>query len=703
LIRMDETSDEEFAECSCMNISNNSNCSNTDGAFNHEANDNNNSNSGSDETGYAAVAYSADKNLNYDLNFVNKNLNCELISRRALRTAGPSSCVTNFMFTARSRWSQNAFDEIENPGGIVNLGTAENKVGTQILNSKIAEITDKILKSNVNILNYADNRGIRSVREKVAKFLDEYFVATHRHCAKPKFSVDPDQLVITNGCGPSLDLLAHVLADEGDVILSPTPHYKRIQNNFQERELVQTVHLPLSSEDNWTLSLDHIKKGYEEATAMGKRVRALVLINPHNPLGSILDKGTLWSILQFCRDKKIHVIFDEIYRLCIFKGCLREFTSILQFGKNIPDPERTHFVWSMSKDFGMSGFRFGVVYTHSSAVAKALSCFAYFSTISSMTQQIVGEMLSDYQWIDKVYLPYCQKQIQDRLSLSTSALEKIGVKIHSESKAGLYIWAFVGDFLPENTFEEERRFTQHLMENCGCYVMPGCELDCPEPGWVRIVFTVSTKELEVFLDRFCAALRAERGDVEEEAEEEEEDGKMEGEEGGRASLREGQVEKEEAEGGGGEINISRETDAEEKTDAREETDAGIVVKEEAGGGAEIEGEEGATEEEGVEGEEGEEKSKNRELSESTFDQIYTEENDTESENQARPAAHDKNHNNETRKSLPSKQEKVAKSVKKAKMNSKASKPEETGKRRAKFNFVEKTGAEEIPRNWQYFE
>merc|ERR1719431_2532101 len=187
--------------------------------------------------------------------------------------------------------------------------------------------------------------------------------------------------------------------------------------------------------------------------------------------------------------------------------------------------------------------------------------------------------------------------------------------IHSESKAGLFIWAFVGDFLPENTFEEERRFTQHLMENCGCYVMPGCELDCPEPGWVRIVFTVSTKELEVFLDRFCAALRAERGDVEEEAEEEEEDGKMEGEEGGRESLREGEVEKEEAEGGVGEINISRETDAEQKTDAREETDAGEgtdagnvredavgrdkageegggVVKEEAGGGTEIKGEKG---------------------------------------------------------------------------------------------------------------
>merc|ERR1719427_1226945 len=139
--------------------------------------------------------------------------------------------------------------------------------------------------------------------------------------------------------------------------MSPTPHYSRIENNFQERELVKTVFLSLSSANNWALTAEIVRKGYEKATKEGKNIRALVLINPHNPLGSILDRGAMWDILQFCRDKKIHVIFDEIYRLCIFKGCLSDFTSILQFGKNVPDPNRTHFVWSMSKDFGMSGFR----------------------------------------------------------------------------------------------------------------------------------------------------------------------------------------------------------------------------------------------------------------------------------------------------------------------------------------------------------
>ena len=42
----------------------------------------------------------------------------------------------------------------------------------------------------------------------------------------------------------------------------------------------------------------------------------------------------------------------------------------------------------------------------------------------------------------------------------------------------------------------------------GVYLVPGCECDCPEPGWVRIVFTISNEELEEFLDRFEEGVKA---------------------------------------------------------------------------------------------------------------------------------------------------------------------------------------------------
>ena len=49
----------------------------------------------------------------------------------------------------------------------------------------------------------------------------------------------------------------------------------------------------------------------------------------------------------YYRRYKIHVIFDEVYALSVFEED-SHFHSILSI-KNLPDPDRTHFLWGFSK------------------------------------------------------------------------------------------------------------------------------------------------------------------------------------------------------------------------------------------------------------------------------------------------------------------------------------------------------------------
>ena len=99
------------------------------------------------------------------------------------------------------------------------------------------------------------------------------------------------------------------------------------------------------------------------------------------------------EIFRFCAEEKLHVIVDEVYGMSVFRADEEEeeeeegpkeeqevvvvkaangniksngrFVSSLVFGKNkLPDPERTHFVWSLSKDFALSGFRMGLVHSY---------------------------------------------------------------------------------------------------------------------------------------------------------------------------------------------------------------------------------------------------------------------------------------------------------------------------------------------------
>ena len=50
-------------------------------------------------------------------------------------------------------------------------------------------------------------------------------------------------------------------------------------------------------------------------------------------------------LLTFPRHK-LHVVLDEIYALSVFEG---SFTSSVFALDDIPDPQRTHWIWGFSK------------------------------------------------------------------------------------------------------------------------------------------------------------------------------------------------------------------------------------------------------------------------------------------------------------------------------------------------------------------
>jgi aspartate/methionine/tyrosine aminotransferase len=234
----------------------------------------------------------------------------------------------------------------------------------------------------------------------------------------------------------------------------------------------------------------------------------LVLMNPHNPLGSIYDPAILWKILEFCKEKSIHVVIDEVYRLSIHQGELSEFVSVLSYGSNVPDPDRTHFIWSMSKDFALSGFRVGVLYSLSNIVSEALSKYAYFKCCPTIVQLTLGRLLSDFTWIDQTFIPTNIKRLRANYKSMVAGLSSLDLKTHSKTKAGLFIWAYLGHHLKEKTFAEEQKFTEFLLNESGVYVVPGSELASPvsEPGWVRIVFAIPPKQVQIFLQRLKKAL-----------------------------------------------------------------------------------------------------------------------------------------------------------------------------------------------------
>jgi bifunctional pyridoxal-dependent enzyme with beta-cystathionase and maltose regulon repressor activities len=97
------------------------------------------------------------------------------------------------------------------------------------------------------------------------------------------------------------------------------------------------------------------------------RIKAVLVCNPHNPTSRCYRKDALLELMEFCQERGLHLISDEVYALTDLHGVSNKapkFVSALSLTEPLVpegavkvDPSRVHVVWSASKLFGISGFR----------------------------------------------------------------------------------------------------------------------------------------------------------------------------------------------------------------------------------------------------------------------------------------------------------------------------------------------------------
>ena len=90
-----------------------------------------------------------------------------------------------------------------------------------------------------------------------------------------------------------------------------------------------------------------------KAAKNGIKTRALLICNPHNPLGRCYPVEVLKEIMKLCQKYNLHLVSDEIYGLSVFEvdGSVRTpFTSVLSIDTaELIEEDRIHVLYGMSK------------------------------------------------------------------------------------------------------------------------------------------------------------------------------------------------------------------------------------------------------------------------------------------------------------------------------------------------------------------
>ena len=119
--------------------------------------------------------------------------------------------------------------------------------------------------------------------------------------------VPPTRIVLTASTSEAYSLLLKLLCDHGDAVLSPRPSYPLVEH-LTDLEGVSLEHYRLEYQRRWELDLDDLR-----AKAGSGRVRAIVMINPNNPTGSMLSDLELDAVAAIACDHDLALISDEVF------------------------------------------------------------------------------------------------------------------------------------------------------------------------------------------------------------------------------------------------------------------------------------------------------------------------------------------------------------------------------------------------------
>jgi aspartate/methionine/tyrosine aminotransferase len=404
----------------------------------------------------------------------------------------------------------NQYHPIDNPQGILLLNMAENNLSWPLLQKKIQDIT-KLQKIPHWVSNYTSAMGAPSFREALAGFLSRFLT---------KRPINADHLGCSAGATPVVEISAWILGERGDVAVFPAPAYPVYKQDIGNKAGLERYDLITHEEiasisEQLILTPEHLDKAFDDIQKQGKRCRLLVLTNPDNPTGGMYSFAQLENIADWCIAHEVHLVVNELYGLSLIDTTsppiaedyeieipFESFANIIQNRES----DYLHLWYSLSKDFGASGFRVGLMYTLNEAFRAAYNNINAPHMVSNYTQWIFQEVLNDHDFLAN-YIRENQKALTKSYTIVIRYLRESGIP-YVPSRGSLFTWIDLSAFLDAPTADAESRLWQSIYENSGVLITPADGFGNSKRGQFRLVYTaISPEELEIAMQRLVQYLK----------------------------------------------------------------------------------------------------------------------------------------------------------------------------------------------------
>ena len=406
---------------------------------------------------------------------------------------------------------QNLYCPKTNKKGAFPLNIAENSISTSIIQNKLTAVTQQNEMPDW-VMKYTNPIGNPDVREVVAKFME-------RHLCKCPIS--PDSIAFSSGASSIIEISSFVLANSGDVVVIPAPAYTMYTNDMGVKSNLERYDLHTHYDLDEIGSTAPVKssmlqKAKKDLKASKKTFKMLVITSPDNPTGCVYSKKELNKLADWCIKNRVHMVVNEIYGLSLIdtneKAIKKDYTETTEFKSfaKIMKKKKSpylHLWYAFSKDFAMSGLRFGIVHSLNESFISALANVNVPHMVSNYTQWMVGEMLKDNKFVSS-YIVENKKRLNKSYLLVVKLFKKLNIP-YTPSRGSLFVWADLSKYMKQDSEQGQEDLWLDIYKNTGILLTPGMGFRHKKKGLFRIVFTavpyghlkVAMRRLEGYLGK----------------------------------------------------------------------------------------------------------------------------------------------------------------------------------------------------------
>ena len=378
-------------------------------------------------------------------------------------------------------------------GPVVDEAARMEQNGTQVLKLNIGnpapfgfrtpdEVVYDMRDQLTECEGYSPSKGLFSARKAIMQYAQ----------IKGLPNVTMDDIYTGNGASELINMSMSALLDTGDEILIPSPDYP-LWTACATLAGGTPVHYICDEQAHWYPDMDDIRK------KVTPRTKAIVLINPNNPTGSLYPREVLQEIVDIARENQLIIFCDEIYDRLVMDGL--EHVSIASL---CPDLFCVTFS-GLSKSHMIAGYRIGwMILSGNKRIAKdyilGLNMLSNMRLCSNVpAQSIVQTALGGHQSVKGYLVP--GGRVYDQREFIYNALKDIPGITVEKPDAAFYIFPKLDKKRFNITNDEQ--FALDLLKDKKVLVVQGSGFNWHEPDHFRIVYLPRVEVLEDAVEKLA--------------------------------------------------------------------------------------------------------------------------------------------------------------------------------------------------------